>query len=216
LKDRDDFLVRIKKLEDRESHWEKELERLRNQLGEFNERLSLAFTSTLDNNDKIEQLRDSLDKIDRGIKKYLDTMSKEMRNRDQTGELAAKITQEVKNSLGSLNPDQSLKEIRDEINALKVRNKCEEITIANIRDLAVGVKHKLEQSQIVDPNISSTNMNLRVGNHNRANTLEPSLLQPTNPLFMNTEVINPDRLNASSEDYLNLTRNNSVLAQVAR
>ena len=180
---------------------------------EFNERLSLAFTNTLDNNDKIEQLRDSLDKIDRGIKKYLDTMSKEMRNRDQTGELAAKITQEVKNSLGSLNPDQSLKEIRDEINALKVRNKCEEITIANIRDLAVGVKHKLEQSQIVDPNISSTNMNLRVGNHDRANTLEPSLLQPTNPLFMNTEVINPDRLNASSEDYLNLSRNNSVLAQ---
>ena len=116
-------------------------------MGEFNKQLSLVFTNTLDNNDKIEKLRDSLDKIDRGIKKYLDTMLIEMRNRDQMGELAAKITQEVKDSLGSLNPDQSLKEIREEINVLKVRNKCEEITIANIRDLAVGVKHKLEQSR---------------------------------------------------------------------
>ena len=116
-------------------------------MGEFNEQLSLVFTNTLDNNDKIEKLRDSLDKIDRGIKKYLDTMLIEMRNRDQMGELAAKITQEVKDSLGSLNPDQSLKEIREEINVLKVRSKCEEITIANIRDLAVGVKHKLEQSR---------------------------------------------------------------------
>ena len=92
-------------------------------MGEFNEQLSLVFTNTLDNNDKIEKLRDSLDKIDRGIKKYLDTMLIEMRNRDQMGELAAKITQEVKDSLGSLNPDQSLKEIREEINVLKVRNK---------------------------------------------------------------------------------------------
>ena len=215
LKDRDSLLIRMNRLEVNDNQRSKELELMRTELGEVSEKLGLAFTNTLDNNDKIENLRESIDRIDRAVKKYIDIKLNEVKSwldqvnvLDEKGELAAKITQDIKNALGSDNPNLTFKEIRDEINALKVRNRCEEITIANIRDLAIQVKDKLEQSHAESINISSMNINPRVSNTNRDEQLIQHHL--SNPVSNITSVSNQTRLGVQNPSYLNLSRVNSI------
>jgi len=148
-------LNRIRILEESGKVRDKNIDKIKIDLEEMWEKVNLMMSNTLNTDDKIESLRSDVDKIDRGVKRYIDnrfadirTLIDKSRILDDEGNLSSTILQDIKDALVKEPPVESLKEIRSEIESLKVRNKCEEITIANIRDIAIDVKNKLEMSGI--------------------------------------------------------------------
>ena len=168
LREKEEILNRLSKLEGSCKVRDKIVDQIKIDLEEMSEKANLIMSNNLDTDDKIERLRSDVDKIDRGVKRYIDNRMVDLKTQidknrilDDKGNLTNPILQNIKEALVKEPPVESLKEIRSEIESLKVRNKCEEITIASIRDLAIDVKNKLEMSGI--ENISQSINNESTG-----------------------------------------------------
>ena len=179
-KEKGEVLERLQRLEKSNVDRDKSLDLIRIDIDEISEKVNLVMSNTLNNNDKIEDLKSDIDKIDKGVKRYIDnrlanirTQIEETRIINDKGEITIPILQNIKDALNKEPPFESLKEIRSEIESLKVRNKCEEITISNIRDLAVEVKNKLEQSGL--ENLSLPGAISNTSSSNISAIMHPSL-----------------------------------------
>ena len=164
LREKEEILNRLSKLEGSCRDRDKIVDQIKIDLEEMSEKANLIMSNNLDTDDKIERLRSDVDKIDRGVKRYIDNRLADIKTQidknkilDNKGNLTNPILQNIKEALVKEPPVEPLKEIRSEIESLKVRNKCEEITIASIRDSAIDVKNKLEMSGIENMSHSINN-----------------------------------------------------------
>ena len=158
------ILSRLSKLEGSCKDRDKIVDQIKIDLEEMSEKTNLIMSNNLNTDDKFERLRSDVDKIDRGVKRYIDNRLADIKTQidknkilDDKGNLTNPILQNIKEALVKEPPVEPLKEIRSEIESLKVRNKCEEITIASIRDSAIDVKNKLEMSGIENMSHSINN-----------------------------------------------------------
>jgi len=158
------ILSRLSKLEGSCKDRDKIVDQIKIDLEEMLEKANLIMSNNLNTDDKFERLRSDVDKIDRGVKRYIDNRLADIKTQidknkilDDKGNLTNPILQNIKEALVKEPPVEPLKEIRSEIESLKVRNKCEEITIASIRDSAIDVKNKLEMSGIENMSHSINN-----------------------------------------------------------
>ena len=164
LREKEEILNRLSKLEGSCRDRDKIVDQIKIDLEEMSEKTNLIMSNNLNTDDKIERLRSDVDKIDRGVKRYIDNRLADIKTQidknkilDDKGNLTNPILQNIKEALVKEPPVEPLKEIRSEIESLKVRNKCEEITIASIRDSAIDVKNKLEMSGIENMSHSINN-----------------------------------------------------------
>ena len=171
LKDKDQILKRIKLLEDRvldinsfQVNQEKILATVEQEIIELN-------SSSSDKEQRLVHVERTVDRIDKNVKLYIDRRVKEINlsiDSVKTGldseVITGQIKENVKEILNNSVPGADLKDLRQELESIKHKNKRDEIVIENMRSVVTGVKDQLDRTLE-----SPLNLSLRSENPPRVN-----------------------------------------------
>ena len=164
IRDKDEILRRVKLLEQKDQEIVECQENQERLLSTLEQEIIELSSSNTDKEQRLVNVERTVDRIDKNVKLYIDRRVRELNSSIDSvkasydnDSISGQIRENVKEILNNSVPETDLKDLRQEVESIKHKNKRDEIVLENMRSVVTGVKDQLDRTLESPLNLSSRN-----------------------------------------------------------